>query len=81
MCPPSSWCRRRAPPVDAGPALPGVLELLEDEEAGALGKDEPVAIAIEGPAGRAGSLLRVLRACMAPKAATLRSVPAASLPR
>jgi len=36
---------------DFGPTGPGVLELLEDEDRGALGEDEAVAVAVEGPGG------------------------------
>ena len=38
--------------VDARPALAGVLQLLEDHDAGALAQDEAVAVLVERPAGR-----------------------------
>src|SRR5258705_272239 len=37
--------------VDRRPALPGVLVLFKDQDAGPLAEDEPVAVLVERPAG------------------------------
>ena len=41
---------------DAGAALPGVLEFLEDQDAGALSDDETIALVVPGP----GSAFRLV---------------------
>src|SRR6185436_16007691 len=40
--------------IDAGAATPGVLQFLEDQHAGPLADDEPVAVLVEGTAGPGG---------------------------